>query len=63
MGLALDEPARDDLRQEIDGILVVISEYDARMALYAGPARIDWIETGWRRGFTVHPGGRTGLGC
>ncbi len=56
MGLALDEPKDGDRHQDVEGIEFVISERDASMILYEGPARVQYNDRGWWRGYRVNVG-------
>ena len=59
MGLALEEPNDQDERITVNGVEVLLEK---RAAAFARDSVLDYVDSGWGRGFTIRPG-YGGGGC
>ena len=56
--MALEEPNDEDERITVNGVEVLLEK---RAAAFAKDSVLDYVDSGWGRGFTIRPG--YGGGC
>lgn len=56
MGLVLDEPGEEDLKEECEGIPFIVTQREASMILYGGPVSIHFVDRGYHSDFRVTVG-------
>jgi len=61
--MALDEPKEDDRKVEMENLTFVMGPDVAQIADQSGGVFIDYVDDGYRKGYTVQLGYRAGSGC